>query len=127
MKKPVSALCLLAGVAALTLLGGCIIVDADEHVRADWNDGRNAGALKGAEIAGDVITARVTSNGCTTKDFIKADVDKTGDNRFSVAFYRDREDFCEAYMPEGVALDWSFTELGIPAGAEVRIRNEIAG
>jgi hypothetical protein len=114
----------LSGFLALGL-GGCVIVDADDHVRADWTGGGNYGELMGAEIANNQITVRVTSNGCTTKDFIGADVDKTGDNRFAVGFYRAREDYCKAYLPEGVELSWTFAELGIPNGAAVRIRNDV--
>lgn len=116
----------IAAAGAALFLGGCVIVDADEHVRADWGGDRSYGELMGADVTNGIITARVTSNGCTTKDFIGADVDKTGDNRFSVGFYRERQDYCEAYVPEGVELSWTFEELGIPQDAAVRIRNDIS-
>ena len=126
MKSKFSPALVAAGLGSLLLLGGCIIVDADEHVRSDWEGSRNYGELMGADVANGVVTARVTSNGCTTKDFIGTDIDKTGDNRFAVGFYRERQDYCEAYMPEGVALSWTFEELGIPQDAAVRIRNEVS-
>lgn len=100
-------------------------MDADEHVRADWDLDRDYSTLKGADVAGNSVTARVSSNGCTTKDFISADVRKTGDDRFSVGFHREKQDFCRAMLPDGVALTWSFAELGIPDGAEVKVRNPI--
>ena len=123
--NPSIRLSLVAASSAL-FLGGCVIVDADEHVRADWSSDRSYGELMGADVTNGIVTARVTSNGCTTRDFIGADIDKTGDNRFSVGFYRERQDYCEAYMPEGVELSWTFEELGIPQSAAVRIRNDIS-
>ncbi|WP_370235315.1 MULTISPECIES: hypothetical protein [Henriciella] len=116
----------VTGVASLAMLGGCVIVDADEHVRADWDLDRSYGTLKGADVSANTVMARVSSNGCTTKDFIGTDVRKTGEDRFSVGFFREKEDYCRAYLPEGVALTWSFSELGIPDGAEVKIRNKVS-
>ena len=111
----------------LVMLSGCIIVDADEgDVHADWNSERSYGTLKGADVAANEITIRVTSNGCTTKDFISTDIRKMKSDRFSVGFYRTKEDYCRANMPDGVALTWSFAELGIPEGAEVRVRNSVS-
>ena len=116
----------VTGVAALTLLGGCVIVDADEQIRTDLDLDRAYGTLKGADVSANTVMARVSSNGCTTKEFIGTDVRRTGEDRFSVGFYREREDYCRAYLPEGVALTWSFAELGIPDGAEVNIRNKVS-
>ena len=116
----------LALLSALALspvfLSACIIVDADDHVASNWDMDRDYGSLKGADVAAN----QVSSNGCTTKDFIGADVRKQGEDRFSVGFFREKEDYCRAYLPEGVALTWSFEELGIPDGAEVTVRNKIA-
>ena len=99
---------------AALFLGGCVIVDADEHVRADWDGHRSYGELMGADVANNTVTARVTTNGCTTKDFIGVDVDKTGDNRFSVGFYRVLDDIDEqeslVYNPP------FFLEAGISVG-----------
>lgn len=117
---------MVAGLFGAFALSGCVIVDADEHVRADWSGERDYGELMGADVSADVITVRVTSNGCTTKDFIGANVNKSGDDRFSVGFYREREDYCRAYLPDGVSLSWTFEELGIPDGAVVRIRNDVS-
>ncbi|MEM5518736.1 hypothetical protein WNY37_17390 [Henriciella sp. AS95] len=118
----------VTAVASLAVLGGCVIIDSDEDdaFRADWDLDRTYGTLKGADVAADTVTARVSSNGCTTKDFIGADVRKTGEDRFSIGFFREKEDYCRAYLPEGVELVWTFAELGIPEGAEVRVRNEVS-
>ena len=119
---------MLAPLLGITLvaLSGCVIVAADEEVlRDDWVHERQYGTLKGADVAADSVTVRVSSNGCTTKDFISADVRKQEAGRFSVGFYRKKEDYCRANMPDGVALTWTFAELGIPDGAEVSVRNKV--
>jgi hypothetical protein len=114
-------------VASPLFLGGCIIVDADEHTAASWDLDHDYGPLKGAEVSANQVTARVSSNGCTTKDFIGADVRKSGEDSFTVGFYRQKQDYCRANLPNGVALSWNFEELGIPNGAEVSVRNKVGG
>ncbi|MEQ9314199.1 MAG: hypothetical protein RLN72_00010 [Henriciella sp.] len=115
-----------AAAAGFLTLSGCVIaVDADDDVHSNWDMHHDYSALKGADIGPDFVMARVSSNGCTTKDFIGTDVRKTGDDSFSVGFYREKADYCRAMLPEGVALTWTFAELGIPQGAEVNIRNSV--
>ena len=116
-----------AAAIGLVALSGCVIIDTDEdELRADWDMGHDYGTLKGADVSANSVTARVSSNGCTNKDFIGTNVRKTGDDSFSVGFYREKQDYCRAMLPDGVALTWSFEELGIPEGAEVRVRNKIS-
>ncbi|MGB3625434.1 MAG: hypothetical protein WA989_06395 [Henriciella sp.] len=116
-----------AAAAGIMALSGCVIaVDGDDDVHTNWDMGHSYGTLKGADVSANSITARVSSNGCTTKDFIGTDVRRMGDDRFSVGFVREKDDYCRAMLPEGIALTWSFAELGIPEGAEVKIRNEIS-
>ena len=127
MAKQISSLGLTAVVGiTLVALSGCVIIAADEeHVRSEWGSGHDYGTLKGADVSGNAVTVRVSSNGCTTKEFIGADVRKLASDRFSVGFYREKEDYCRATLPDGVALTWSFAELGIPEGAEVKVRNAV--
>ncbi|WP_084420256.1 hypothetical protein [Henriciella litoralis] len=113
--------------ASPVVLGACVIVDADEHTAASWDLDRDYGSLKGAEVSANQITARVSSNGCTTKDFIGTDVRKSGDDSFTVGFFREKQDYCRANLPDGVELSWSFEELGIPNGADVSVRNRVGG
>ena len=121
-------LALVAMMAASPIfLGACVIVDADEHTSSSWDMDRDYGSLKGAEVSANQITARVSSNGCTTKDFIGTDVRKSGEDSFTVGFYREKQDYCRANLPDGVALSWSFEELGIPNGADVSVRNRVGG
>lgn len=119
---------LLASLAGITLvvLSGCIVIDADEEdLHSNWDDSPSYGTLKAADVSGSAVTVRVSSNGCTTKDFIGTDVRRMGEDRFSVGFYREKEDYCRANLPDGVALSWNFSELGIPDGADVSIRNTV--
>lgn len=116
-----------AAAIGLVALSGCVIaVDGDHDVHSNWDMDRDYGTLKGADVSANAVTARVTSNGCTTKDFIGTDVRKSGDDSFTVGFFREKQDYCRAMLPDGVALTWSFEELGIPEGAEVRVRNKIS-
>lgn len=115
----------LAGIT-LVALSACIVIDADEEdFHSNWDDSPSYGTLKAADVSGNAVTVRVTSNGCTTKDFIGTDVRRMGEDRFSVGFYREKEDYCRASLPDGVALTWNFSELGIPDGADVSIRNTV--
>ena len=119
---------LLAPVVGITLvaLSGCVVIDADEtQLGHDWDGSHHYGVLKGADVSGDAVTVRVSSNGCTTKDFIGADVRRIDEDRFSIGFYRQKQDYCRAQMPDGIALTWGFAELGIPEGADVKIRNSV--
>ncbi len=125
-KRPVHAVTLLlAGVAAFSL-SACIIVDNDGDNLVEWDSSSDYGSIRGASVAGDTITVRVSSNGCTTQDFIRADVSPHGDDRFTVGFARVKQDYCRALLPDGVELTWTFAELGIPSGASVKVRNPIA-
>ena len=95
-------LALVAMMAASPIfLGACVIVDADEHTSSSWDMDRDYGSLKGAEVSANQITARVSSNGCTTKDFIGTDVRKSGEDSFTVGFYREKQDYCRANLPDG--------------------------
>lgn len=127
MQKNLSRALSAAAFIGLSALGGCVIaVDGDgDAYEANWDLDREYEILKAADVSGNTVTARVKSNGCTTKEFIDADVRKMNDNRFSVGFHRARPDYCRALLEDGVALTWSFAELGIPDGAEVSVRNTI--
>ncbi|WP_143435391.1 ubiquitin family protein [Henriciella aquimarina] len=127
MPKSLRPAMFAAAAVGLFALSGCIIVDADEHdLGTDWDSHPSYGTLKAADVTADSVTVRVTSNGCTSKDFIGTDVRRMGEERFSVGFYREKEDYCRANLPDGVALTWSFAELGIPDGAEVKVCNTIS-
>ena len=122
MKTLISVIAL----AGVTSLGGCIIVDADEDdVFLSDRPDRGAGTVFGADIVDDAVHFRVTSNGCTDKSFFDIDVTRRSSSSFSVELDRVRRDNCEADMPDGVQVTYTFQELGIPSGASVRVRNAV--
>ncbi|MEO0714088.1 MAG: hypothetical protein AAFY37_09265, partial [Pseudomonadota bacterium] len=57
--------------------------------------------------------------------FMDVYVERIDDDRYAVTVDREQADNCRALVPEGVTLVWSFAALGIPAGADVRIGNQV--
>lgn len=109
------------GAAALAgLLGGCVYISADEAVTSRIDGGER---LYGSLVtSSDTVVITAPSNGCTSKDSFRADTEK-GDNVHRITFERVRADNCEAFIPDGVELSWTFAELGVPAGAKVVVRH----
>jgi hypothetical protein len=116
---------LAAAGAAVAMLSGCVIVDADVTER-DWNHGE-FGYLYGAEVSarGPEISIVAHSNGCTQKEDFDHIVRDRGDNEFDVGFRRDRPDNCKALVADGRRMTWSFPELGLPRDARVEIMNPV--
>jgi hypothetical protein len=114
-------------VAAIAL-GGCVIVDAD--VKEDWDSARKGGfdLVYGAEVTvfgpEPSVTITAHSNGCTNETQFSPTVTNTGD-QWRVGFRRTTEDRCRALVPEGKKLTWSFAQLGIPNGVQVRVANPV--
>ena len=117
-------LSIAAAVALTTVAAGCVIVDADVD---DHNMRYSSGAERvyAADISDDAITLRVAASGCTSKDFFEVDIDHRGDSDFAVEFDRTRRDYCEMFQPDGETLTWTFSELGIPAGATIILENPV--
>jgi len=116
-----------SSMAALAMLGGCVIIDADDgDFRTDYDIGsRSYGTVFAADVSDSSVAFLVTSNGCTERDFFDVDVVEEDDDAFEVGLRRTRQDHCDAVVPEGVEVGWTYSELGIPAGAEVTIRNRV--
>ncbi|MBI1359349.1 MAG: hypothetical protein GC155_03600 [Alphaproteobacteria bacterium] len=115
-----------AALAMSASLSGCIVVGANVH-DGDWDDDAHLVRLLGAEVDARApeVTITASSNGCTEKSQFAPLVDRRGDNRYSVGFRRTVEDRCKALMAEGKRMTWTFSELGIPAGSQVVVRNRI--
>lgn len=115
-----------AGLMAASMLGGCVIVDADVR---DWDDDHRGkyGYLFGAEVSarGPEVTITARSGGCTQKEHFEPVVHDRGDDRFDIGFRRRVEDNCKALVPDGRTMTWSFAELGIPRQARVSVLNPI--
>lgn len=114
-----AALCL-----ATPLLGGCIIIDGDDDGRISVDYEYGGGSVYGADLLTDRVVYRVTSNGCTDKSYMDLDVDRE-DGAYVLELERDRTDDCQAIVPNGVELTWTFDDLGIPGGAHVRVSNPV--
>lgn len=116
----------LAALSGMLLAtAGCVVIDADSH--EDWDASFSSGAerLYSADISNNEISVRVAASGCTTKDFFDVDVDHEGGNRFEIELDRERRDYCEMLQQDGERLTWTFSELGIPNGAKVILRNPV--
>lgn len=114
-------------VLAATALTGCVYVDAEGargyHVETQFG----LPDLRAVDIGDQIVTIRMDSNGCTTKETVEASVDQDGNNEYEIAFDRiNGDDKCRAYFPNGVELAWTYQELDIPEGAYVRVLNDIA-
>lgn len=117
------ALSAIAGAALITT--GCVVIDADSN--GDWDTSYSSSSERvySANISDNQIAVRVAASGCTNKDFFDLDVDHRGDSKFSVELERERRDYCKMMQPNGEELVWSFSELGIPDGATVTLRNPV--
>ena len=116
-----------SGLIALSMLGGCIIIDADDDgFRADFTtDRHHYGTVYGADVSGGSVAFIVSSNGCSDRSFFEVDVVDDDDDTFEIGIRRTRQDHCEATIPEGIEVGWTYAELGIPQNAEVIIHNKV--
>ena len=72
-------------------------------------------AIYAGGFSADGLTARLPSNGCTSKaSFAVHTATSTGST--TVQLIRVRKDLCRAYLPAGVVLNWSPDELGLVPG-----------
>ena len=113
-----TAFSILAISATAFVASGCVIVagdfDDDSHVP-------RAGDIMGSVVDSRGVTVTARSNGCTDKSYYAVDIDRD-DGRYEISFDRVREDHCRALLRDGVELNWSYSELGIPEGAPVIIK-----
>jgi len=116
------------GLIALSMLGGCIIIDADDDgFRADFSTDRyEYGTVYGADVSGASVAFIVSSNGCSDRSFFDFDILDSDDEVFEIGVRRVRQDHCKAVVPEGVEIGWTYAELGIPDDAELIIRNRVS-
>ncbi|MEA3277428.1 MAG: hypothetical protein U9Q81_19525 [Pseudomonadota bacterium] len=67
------------------------------------------------------IAFQVYSGGCTTKDDFTLNVLES--NPVQLLLVRDTPDPCDAYLPYGRVIGFSYAELGLPEGQEFIIIN----
>ena len=78
--------------------------------------------LHAAAFTNDLAVFWVSSNGCTTKEDLRPIVQMQGGSAV-ITLRRIEEDACDHPVSEGVELQWSFDELGLPAGSAVSVNN----
>ena len=116
-------------VACCTLaLGGCVVAIGgdDDGLSISYSTHSSGyGAVYAADVSASSISFTVTDHGCTDESFFEVDVRKIDENDFKVGLDRIREDHCKALNPEGQRVSWTFSELGIPDGAEITVLNGV--
>ncbi len=111
---------------AAVLLGGCVVIDADENTfDARYNSDSGFGSVYAANVTGSEIAFTVSDNGCTDKGFFDVRVFGADEDAFEVGLKRIRQDHCKALNPDGKTVTWTFQEIGIPDGAEVTVLNAV--
>ncbi len=117
----------ILGAGALGVMAtGCIYVDGKS---ANWSQDTKHGwdpAILGAVIGDQSLEITAPSNGCTEKSSLDLGVEKKHNN-FYIHVNRTKQDYCKANLPDGVEIEYTFQELGIPSGATVQVKNKIRG
>ena len=112
------ALCVLAAVAALA--GACATI-GEPAVRTAGMPGQLE-PIHAAAFTRDLAVFWVSSNGCTNKKDVQPVVTRLRDGAV-ITLRRLDEDRCADPKAEGVQLQWTFEELGLPPGSEVSVNN----
>lgn len=113
-----TALCVVAAAALLT---GACAVTSDPVVRTADLPGQLE-PIHAAAFTRDTAVFWVSSNGCTGKDDVKPFITRLHESAV-ITLRRVDEDRCTTPRAEGVQLQWTFEELGLPPGAEVTVNN----
>ncbi len=117
----------LAGLLAPALTA-CVIYDstASDNVRVNVtrNEAPSAEPVRGARVEDGALVVLAASNGCTTQaDFEIAVADN---NPAEVTVRRIKEDTCRSLVAvPDVELRWTYADLGVEAGAPVRVVNPL--
>lgn len=78
--------------------------------------------LIGLEVTDTQLKIIVPSNGCTSKDNFKTYIVTEPTGRYLMVF-RIKEDYCTAYMPDGVELEYDLSELGLEPKESFKVSN----
>lgn len=116
--RPVNSMLKLALMAAATaVLAGCATLKADLEPMPGMTE-----PIHGAAFTDSLAIIRVTSNGCTSKDDLLPYVTRA--REFSILTVRRlKEDRCNTPLEDGLEVQWTFEELGIPDGTTVTVNN----
>lgn len=77
-----------------------------------------------AAVAGNVAVIRVGSNGCTSKSDLIPHLSR-GAGQAVLTVRRTQMDTCSAPEREGLELQWTFEELGLPSGTLLMVNNPL--
>ncbi|MFK4057641.1 hypothetical protein [Brevundimonas sp. NPDC046655] len=120
----------VAAVALLPLLGGCVIYSNDGGERK-VNINNQAvvqtealEAVRKVDFDGQRLTVVVGSNGCTEASSFEVKIKDTDPAELSLI--RRAPDLCKAIVREGVAVSWTYAELGLNTGQHVRVLNPVS-
>jgi hypothetical protein len=120
----------VAAVALLPLLGGCVIYSNDGGERK-VNINNQAvvqaevlEAVRKVDFDGPRLTVVVGSNGCTEASSFEVKIKDTDPAELSLI--RRAPDLCKALVREGVAVSWTYAELGLTTGQHVRVLNPVS-
>lgn len=120
----------LAAVALLPLLGGCVIYSNEGGERkVNINNQVVAQAevleaVRKVDFDGQRLNVVVGSNGCTEASSFEVKIKDADPTELSVI--RRTPDLCKALVPEGVVVSWTYAELGLKAGEQVRVLNPVS-
>lgn len=120
----------VTAVALLPLLGGCVIYSNDGGERK-VNINNQAvvqaevlEAVRKVDFDGQRLTVVVGSNGCTEASSFEVKIKDTDPAELSLI--RRAPDLCKAIVREGVAVSWTYAELGLNTGQHVRVLNPVS-
>lgn len=80
--------------------------------------------LYAAAVAGDVAIVRVRTNGCTRKDDLYPQLTR-GVGQAVLTIRRTHQDSCSDGENNGLELQWTFEELGLPSGTLLVVNNPL--
>lgn len=109
--------------AALMVLAACAKPHQDPSISTAGMPGQLE-PIHAAAFTQDRAVFWVTSNGCTAKTDVKPFITRLRDSAV-ITLRRLDEDKCTRPLSDGVQLQWTFEELGLPPGASVTVNNPI--
>lgn len=78
--------------------------------------------IHAAAFTRDLAVFRVSSNGCTEKADVKPFITRLKDSAV-ITLRRLDEDLCTRPLKDGVQMEWTFEELGLPPGVNILVNN----
>lgn len=88
---------------------------------------RTVERLIGFRHTDDKLIIRVKSGGCTQKEHFKVEINSgfTGMSPVFATVYRLTPDHCKANIPNGIEVEFTFEELGLPDDTDIIVVNPV--